>query len=657
MANAKTIRRRSAVLLVLILVLLMSLFAGAVSLTVLDAREMAARVQDDLDEQSARTSEQLAAWYADMVKQNARQLAAPFLWDVESLEGIREGDPEHERLQRRMWQFVYGKDERPEWEDAPVGPLESVLIIDRDHRILAASDPMVVDQRFTAPEQIARLEAALETPQLKVIEGEREDGRAVSELTVPVPNAEGEPMGLVRLRYVGDQIAAMPAPPRVEVTSDIKLWGPALAGILAVLGVGFGALATAQVLGLTRRLEAMAEGVPLPPSKGPGERALSLLEERLETLSSTVRRDDLLVASLTEALREGVVFFDPQGSIVANRLARRILGVESDADDAAMPRFRALLEANPELAAIVEAGVSGSEVVRDRLVDLQLPEGGMRSVLLTSYGIHDGSRTAGIVLLIKDDASIRTLERNLREASRLGAIARLTGSVAHEVKNPLGAIGIHLEHLRRRLRKLEEADPQAEERIAVIREEIGRLREILDEWLHLTSPEERQEFRASVPEALASAERLLRVEARHQGVELVVAVADDLPRVELSGARLRQVVLNLSLNALQAMPQGGRLTLRARGEGDWVGIEIADTGPGIPENVRDRIFELNFTTRPGGSGLGLPICRRIVEEAHGSMTFVTAVGAGTTFRVLLPSAESSRQRPTDQDLAQAGGWR
>ena len=126
---------RLGVRLGIVLALLTVVFGVVVYLAQIDAERMAAVVQAELDRQNRERSAALEAWHRRIAEEHARELAAPFLWNVSTLEGVEEGTPAHERLQRRMWQFVYGKDEQPRWEDAPVGPLESVVIIGLDHRI------------------------------------------------------------------------------------------------------------------------------------------------------------------------------------------------------------------------------------------------------------------------------------------------------------------------------------------------------------------------------------------------------------------------------------------------------------------------------------------------------------------------------------------
>lgn len=662
-----TTGRALGVGLAVVLVLMAILFAGVVYLAELDAQRTEAEVQREIDAQNALRREQLRAWYDEVRIEHARQLAAPFLLDLDTLEGVDEGTPEFERLQRRMWLFVYGKEQRPHVAEPPVGPLESVVVVDRNYRIVAASDPMVVDKRYTDPDEIATLDAAIVSPQVDVASpAEREDGQPVHELTIGVPGANEDIIGFVKLRYVGGGITGEPLLPRVHVASERSYLGPVLAGLLSILGVGFGAVATSQVIGLTRRLGAIAAGERLPPgTRGIAGQALSMIEDKLETLSSAVRRDDLAIGSIAEALREGVVLLDSRRQrLASNRFAEDLLGLSSDAADSDTiapaddgSSFEEILAANPQLEALLDAAIERGEAVRETVMVLHRPGGEPSEAQVTTYVLEDGEKTAGIMLVLKDQASIEMLERSLREASRLQTIATLTGSVAHEVKNPLGAVSIHLEHLRRRVAKDGAGGDAVLEKVGVISEEVSRLEEILDEWLRLTSPEERETERAAeVSDVLASVARLLRVEARHDGVELVVDVEDELPPASITPSRLRQVLLNLSINALQAMSGGGQLTLRAtRGEdgsGETLRLEVVDTGGGIPHELGDQIYETHFSTRAGGSGLGLPICRRIVEHAGGTLTHRSEPGEGTTFFVTLPARES-QARPADADAEKA----
>ncbi|MCU0232036.1 MAG: ATP-binding protein [Acidobacteria bacterium] len=608
---------------------------------------MKSQAQADVDAEAAEYRASLEAWHALTLREQARQMAAPFLWGVESLEGVREGTGEFARLQRRMSQYVWGRDTPPILERRPVGPLESVVIVDREHRIVASSDPMEVDKRYTDPAEIALLDAALDSPKVRRAAGPpRDDGRVVLELLTGVPNARGDVIGVVRMRFVGGTISSLPVLPRFEVHTQPSFAGPVLAGLVALLGLGFGVLAIGQVVRLTRRIEALAEGVPFPPTRGPGARALSLIEGKLETLSDAVQRDDLMVASLTDALQEGMLVLDKDGRVViANRLAREFLGLAQASGEELQQRFLTARNACPALEGVIVEGLDRGLAVREKMLELTAPGGESLELQANSYVGRGQRHSHHLMLVLKDRKRIASLERNLREASRLVTIAQLTGSFAHEVRNPLGAIRVNLDILQRKLDRGGDADPAAEKTLRVLREEIARLNGILEEWLALTAPEERAAADADVADVADSVARLLKVEARHQHVELSVERDLDIGRAAISTARLRQVLLNLALNGLQAMPSGGRLVLRAKALGDRAVLEVEDTGSGIPEAVRDRIFDFHFTTREQGSGLGLAICRRIVEEAGGTISFLSRVGTGTTFTVTLPASAMGNKRP------------
>ena len=635
------------VTLTLVLMLLGLLSAGVIYVSWLDAESVKRQAQVDVDAEAAQYRSDLESWHARTLREQARQMAAPFLWGIDSLDGVSEGTAEFNRLQKRMCQYVWGRDTPPILERKPAGPLEAVVIVDREHRIVASSDPMEVDKRYTDPVEIALLDAALDSPKVRRAAGPaRDDGREVLELLTGVPNAHGAIIGVVRMRFVGGTISSLPVLPRFEVRTKPSFAGPVLAGLVALFGLAFGVLAIAQVVRLTRRIEALAEGVPFPPTRGPGARALSLIEGKLETLSDAVQRDDLMVASLTDALQEGMLVLDKDGRVViANRLAREFLDLEQTAGEELQQRFLAVRNGCPALDGVIVEGIDRGLAVREKQVALGTAGGDPYELQVNSYVGRGRRHSHHLMLVLKDRKRIAALEKNLREASRLAGIVQLTGSFAHEVRNPLGAIGVNLEILHRRLARGADSDPDAEKTLRVLREEIKRLNEILEEWLALTAPEERAAGDADVAGVAESVARLLKVEARHQHVDLFVERDPDPGRASISTARLRQVLLNLALNGLQATSPGGRIVLRAKGLGDRVVLEVEDSGSGIPEEVRDRIFDFHFTTREEGSGLGLAICRRMVEEAGGTITFLSRVGTGTVFTVTLPASGFGKQRP------------
>ena len=223
----------------------------------------------------------------------------------------------------------------------------------------------------------------------------------------------------------------------------------------------------------------------------------------------------------------------------------------------------------------------------------------------------------------------------LAAAERVAAWREVARALAHELKNPLTPIAMSVETLRD-ARDRADFPEILEESTRAIGEEVRRLKRIVDEFgrfARLPDPE-----LARIPAGELAGGLLALYPAAPPGVELVRAVAPDLPDVRADRDQILQVLHNLVKNALEAMPAGGRLTVGVRRDGPEVAFEIADTGPGIPPELRERIFQPYVTTKAGGTGLGLAIAERIVQEHGGRIDVAPAPGGGALFSVRLPVA-------------------
>ena len=229
----------------------------------------------------------------------------------------------------------------------------------------------------------------------------------------------------------------------------------------------------------------------------------------------------------------------------------------------------------------------------------------------------------------------RTHERMAR-AEMLAALGQFAAGVAHEIKNPLTSISLLVELAARGRARPEDFE--------ILRKEIRRLDHIVKSFLDFAKsrredlPREKVKLNDLVEEVLT----ILRPQARRQGVE-IRAELSELPSFESSPEALKQILLNLALNALQAMPEGGRLTVRTALKDGKVWLSVEDTGPGIPEDIRRRIFEPFFTTKPEGTGLGLSITHNLVKALSGEIHIHSREGAGTRVEIELPLS------PEEQD--------
>ena len=261
----------------------------------------------------------------------------------------------------------------------------------------------------------------------------------------------------------------------------------------------------------------------------------------------------------------------------------------------------------------------------------------LRQALLLGGLIFLGAGVAALGLWSvgrRRDAEIDRLRREVAEAEHLAAVGRLAGSIAHEVRNPLSA----LRGLVQYLAKGHPPDsPQAEYAAAAVAE-VDRLERVVSGLLDYTRPRTPRRLPVEVGESLASAAALMRDDPRAQGVEINLEVEPSLPSVPADPDQLRQVLVNLLVNALEALDGRGHLWVRAKAEGDMVRVEVADDGPGLPPGDPERLFDPFFSTRQRGTGLGLAIARRMVRAHGGELNASPRPGGGAIFSFTLPLA-------------------
>lgn len=224
-------------------------------------------------------------------------------------------------------------------------------------------------------------------------------------------------------------------------------------------------------------------------------------------------------------------------------------------------------------------------------------------------------------------------------AGRYAELATLAGGLAHEIRNPLSTIRMNVELLREDLEEL--GDPRAGrmlKRIDRIQHECRHLDDVLGAFLQFARLGELEVAEDDLGRIVADFVRFYEPEAQRHRIELRPRIAADLPLVRIDGRLMRQVLMNLALNAQQAMPQGGLLELLAYRSGARVCLDVIDTGAGIDPAHQPRIFEAFFSTKPGGSGLGLPTVRRIVEAHGGTIECQSEKGRGSRFTICLPAA-------------------
>jgi signal transduction histidine kinase len=260
----------------------------------------------------------------------------------------------------------------------------------------------------------------------------------------------------------------------------------------------------------------------------------------------------------------------------------------------------------------------------------------------------------GLIYLLRLLKKNRELERARQSAARASYVGLLASGLAHEIRNPLNAMNMNIQMLEEEMSSGPgSADGEHGELLESTKSEIKRLERLVNNFLAYARPA-RPHFETTDPNLVVrEVLRLLEADFRQSAVELRQDLEPLLPHAETDVTQIKQALINLLVNARQVLKEGGTVTVRTRaGAQGEVVIEVEDDGPGIPDEIRERIFEVFYSSRGGGTGLGLPIAKQIVERHGGRIEVASVEGQGTTFRVRLP-----RIHPEAAEVARAGDER
>jgi len=266
--------------------------------------------------------------------------------------------------------------------------------------------------------------------------------------------------------------------------------------------------------------------------------------------------------------------------------------------------------------------------------EIESPNG--KRVLISLDFIQEKGAQIGALMTLRDAESVQRIEDEIETSRRLSASGRLTRGVAHEVKNPINAIVLHLQLLQDKLRQ---TDPDTRRHIDIIGSEIHRLDRVVQILVDFTRPRDLHLEELDLRRLLEEVALLAAPDAAQHGVTVSTTLPSDPLQVKVDEDLTKQAILNVVINGVQSMPEGGTLTISATRENDTVLTEIRDEGCGIPPELQEKIFELYFTTKKGGSGIGLAQTYQILQWHYGSVDFESVDGQGTTFRLRLPLAD------------------
>ena len=341
----------------------------------------------------------------------------------------------------------------------------------------------------------------------------------------------------------------------------------------------------------------------------------------------------VLSADILASMDAGVITTDMTGRIISiNPRGRELVSLSTDSS---VQNIKLLGSEHALLTAICEEMSKYHHLIRDRDYRTQRDGHGLALRAGCTMLRNRRKEEIGMVIHVRDVTEKVLMEERLRRMERYMGLGALAAGLQHEIKNPLSALSLHIQLLCERLQK-ETGDHEVNEILDVLNTEVNRISAVLDGFRNYASIHEIGRAPVDVTVMIEKLFRLLRPDAEQKKIKLIVeSTANTSVTIQADAAQLEQVFLNLALNAVEAMPNGGSLRFRLSDQEGKLRIDIIDEGNGVPPEIQSFIFDPYFTTRSDGTGMGLALCDKIVRQHDGSIDFETSP-RGSTFTVLLP---------------------
>jgi len=521
--------------------------------------------------------------------------------------------------------------------------LLEIAVCDNDNRILVDSDPKVEGKIFHPfPEFEPIVNQTNWLDKVRVLNEQK---------SYQLEQALGQPGKAEIYVYVviyPGFIKAFDIVPTLQKSASVAL--ASVAGALCITLL-FSFIAFRPLGRLGNLLDTVAKGEYDPKNLVPVSRTgadeFGVMASKVNLLGQQLRGAQFDISDLRgnferllDQLEDAVLMFGrDRRLVVASGAVEKFLGrMRADLVGLALPD---VFPPNTTLGLMLAQAAQTGRPVGNRRVPITRHDGSSFVVLLSvdileplNAGSNPG-RGTGLLVRLRDPEAARQVGRQLQTADRDSAISRITSGVAHEVKNPLNAILMHVEVARM---KLARNDTDVSQQMEIISREILRLDRVVKTFLDFTRPVELHPVQVSLDSFVREIVELAGPQAAAASIRVALHDESEGAQIRVDVDLMKQALLNVVVNALQAMPEGGDLRIECAVREDQAEIRISDTGVGIPPELRDKIFRLYYTTKPQGSGIGLAMTYRIVQLHDGTIDFTSEPGKGTTFIVRLPLA-------------------
>ena len=494
----------------------------------------------------------------------------------------------------------------------------------------AHTDAFKVGQKLPPVEDFEKLRGANPLEQLQIVYGQAR----IYEIRLPMFDTSKQLFGTV---HVAMNTAFLEKELDQFFTKNLRL-----AGIVLVLATALAALFSHFLLSpltfISAGVERLIHGEFDKPIKMARQDEFGLVSLKLNEIRHRLEftRDEIdtlkgNIGQIVKSLEEKLIFVNQERRIILLSPSAASLINTTVENSIGKPISQVLPPDHPLLNLIETAFGVRRDLTKDNLYIPALD----KVITIRVHLLEEGHRSMGALVILQDPETVAKLESQLEYANKLSALSRLSSGVAHEVKNPLNAIVIHLELLRS---GLSESSPESQKSLVIITQEIRRLDRVVRNFLNFNRPFEVRLQETDIQPIIHDVASLAETEASLRGVHISVQNHNRLPIVRLDPDLIKQCLLNIVLNGCQAMPQGGELTIASQRRSGALEISIRDTGVGIPPQDREKVFNLYYTTKENGNGIGLATVFKIVQLHNGEIAVDSELGKGTTFTLKLPLA-------------------
>lgn len=370
--------------------------------------------------------------------------------------------------------------------------------------------------------------------------------------------------------------------------------------------------------------------------------------EKIESIFDTLYSENENLISILESLNTGLMICDKNWNLqLANKAVDRFIPNKARKETTQSIKIWDCID-DEDISEFIKTCAKKQKLNVSEEFTTVSNSGLSRIVSVTIQGFVQNSRLTGFIIKIDDITEKKSQEVLLRRIENLTSLTNLAASVAHEIKNPLGSISIHIQLIQKAIAKARSTDGKlpdekfTDKYLAIVNEEIDRLNKIIVDFLFAVRPISAQIESVDINKLIESFIDLIVVEAEKQKISVKTELESGIPHLLIDSKLFRQILMNLGQNAIAAMKDGGKILVSTQKKADKVLVTFSDTGIGMDKQTLSRIFEPYYTTKVTGTGLGLTMVYKIIKEFGGNIDVHSEVGEGTIFVITLPIPQTEK---------------